>query len=375
MKDSRVQVVGPVCFDLVFSGLSSPPLPGTEVRASDLGVSPGGTANVAIALARLGLDVALSAVFSEDPFGRYLWSSLSDEGVDLTYSVEVGGWSTPVTSSVAVGVERSMVSYVEAPPLAVAELLPAGYRADALVISLGEVEAGWLPALHRIAPLVFADVAWDDDRLGSSELLGRLAAVDVFLPNAAEALAATNCTTLFDAATNLSRRGPLVVVKNGGTGSAAMCPGSDSLTEEPALAVDARDTTGAGDVFDAGFVYGSLAGWPMAWRLRFANLCASESVKLMGGSLAAPCWRDLAAAYRAMPAGELRTSYRFLETVLSDAPTRRDCRRSMPSLAPPLAPPFGLGVPGDAGVLGAAAAPGEAGVPGARKGTGTGPKA
>ena len=113
----RVHVIGPVCFDLVFSGLSGPPRPGTEVRAAYLGISPGGVANVAIALARLGLDVALSAVFADDSFGHYLWSSLLDEGVDLAYSVQVAGWNTPVTSSVAFAREREMVSYEEVLPV------------------------------------------------------------------------------------------------------------------------------------------------------------------------------------------------------------------------------------------------------------------
>lgn len=103
---SRVHVIGPVCLDLVFSGLSGAPRPGTEVRAAYLGISPGGVANVAVALARLGLDVALSAVFADDAFGRYLWSSLLDEGVELTYSVRVAGWNTPVTSSVAFAVSE-----------------------------------------------------------------------------------------------------------------------------------------------------------------------------------------------------------------------------------------------------------------------------
>ncbi len=52
----RVHVIGPVCFDLVFSGLSGPPRP-TVPRWALLisSMSPGGVANVAIALARLGL--------------------------------------------------------------------------------------------------------------------------------------------------------------------------------------------------------------------------------------------------------------------------------------------------------------------------------
>jgi sugar/nucleoside kinase (ribokinase family) len=225
----RVHVIGPVCFDLVFSGLSGPPRPGTEVRAAYLGMSPGGVANVAIALARLGLDVALSAVFADDAFGDYLWSSLLDEGVDLTFSVKVAGWNTPVTSSVAIAREREMVTYEEVPPVAVESLLPEGYRADAFVVSLAQADPTWLAGLHRLAPLVFADVAWDDERLASSRLKEGLAAVDVFMPNAAEALACTRCETIEQAAAQLALGGPLVVVKDGAAGSLAVAPGATQM--------------------------------------------------------------------------------------------------------------------------------------------------
>jgi sugar/nucleoside kinase (ribokinase family) len=304
------------------------------VRAAYLGISPGGVANVAVALARLGLDVALSAVFADDAFGHYLWWSLLDEGVDLTYSVQVGGWCTPVTSSVAFAGERAMVTYEEVPPVAVGSLLPEGYRADAIVVSLAGADPEWLGGLHRFAPLVFADVAWDEE-LASSGLVDALGAIDVFMPNAAEAMACTRCETLDEAAAKLAGGGPLVVVKDGGAGAMAVGPGPGSATREPALAVEARDTTGAGDVFDAGFIYASLAGWPVAQRLRFANLCASESVKLIGGSFAAPCWRDLAAFWRGLDDLELRREYSFLDAVILNAPKRRDCRRSHPAMEAP----------------------------------------
>jgi sugar/nucleoside kinase (ribokinase family) len=329
----RVHVVGPVCFDLVFSGLSAAPRPGTEVRANYLGISPGGVANVAVALARLGLDVALSAVFADDAFGHYLWSALADEGVDLSCSVQVKDWNTPVTSSVAIDREREMVTYEEVPPVAVESLVPDEYRADAFVVSLADADPAWLAQLHRHAPLVFADVAWDDDRLSSAGLLAGLAAVDVFLPNAAEALACTRSHSLDQAAATLAQGGPLVVVKDGGSGSMAMAPGGGSAVRAAAVPVDALDTTGAGDVFDAGFVYGSLAGWPLAQRLLFANLCASESVKLIGGSLAAPCWRDLTAFWRKLDDAELRAELSFMDAVIHNAPNRRrECRRSFPAL-------------------------------------------
>jgi sugar/nucleoside kinase (ribokinase family) len=50
----------------------------------------------------------------------------------------------------------------------------------------------------------------------------------------------------------------------------------------PAFAVDAVDTTGAGDVFRAGFIYAWLRGWPTDDILRFANAAAAVSCTRLG---------------------------------------------------------------------------------------------
>lgn len=328
----HVHVVGTVFLDLVFSGLGAGPLPGTEVRARQLGISPGGAANVAVALSRLGLDVSLSAVFAKDAFGQYLWSSLADEGIDLSWSAQMKGWNTPVTTSFALDRERAMVTYEERPPVEVAGLVPPELRAGAIVVSLTGAEPSWLEHLRHAAPLVFADMGWDQNGLGRPDLAACLAQVDVFLPNAAEARAYTGAASVEEAAAQLSASGPLVVVKNGGEGSLAFGPGFHVAVRAPALKVEARDTTGAGDVFDAGYVYATLCGWSLSRRLRFANLCAAESVKLVGGSLSAPCWRDLAAFWRSLEDPELRRRYRFLDDVMVEARGRPECRRSYPTL-------------------------------------------
>jgi sugar/nucleoside kinase (ribokinase family) len=331
----RVHVFGTVFFDLVYSGLPVPPSPGTEVRAAHLGISPGGVANVAVALARLGLDVGLSAVFAEDAFGQYLWSALVYEGIDLSLSVQSADWTTPVTTSFALGRERSLVTYEASPPVDVATLLPDGYRADAFVISMANAGAHWLRGLHRFTPLVFADVGWDVEQLGSSALADRLAAVDVFMPNAAEARACTGTDDAEQAAAALATSGRLVVVKDSSSGSFAIDPSTRSGLRVPGLKVEARDTTGAGDVFDAGFIYASLAGWPLEQAMRFANLCAAESVKHEGGSLAAPCWRDLAAFWDKLEDDEVRRAYGFLPPLLTKCPARQACTRACPTMSPP----------------------------------------
>ncbi|MEV5303084.1 PfkB family carbohydrate kinase [Amycolatopsis methanolica] len=89
--------------------------------------------------------------------------------------------------------------------------------------------------------------------------------------------------------------------------------------------VEAIDTTGAGDVFAAAFVLGTLSGWTPAERVRFATLRASLSVRQFGGSLAAPGWHDIATWWREADE-ELRQDYAFVVGLLPShrlVPVRR----------------------------------------------------
>lgn len=322
--------MGTVFFDLVFSDLSGPPRPGTEVRTSSLNISPGGIANIAVAFARLGLKVSLCSSFSSDAFGQYLVSTLSNEGIDLSTSQVVEDWTTPVTVSMASGADRSLVTHQQEVPGG--EAVSPEVRADAVVVSLESADLDWLGRMRRTGALVLADVGWDHEEQWSGEHLERLSHVDVFLPNTAEALAYTRRESVDSAARELGRLVPLVVIKRGSSGSLAYRRSDDTLVSEEGLIVRACDSTGAGDVFDAGFLYAILAGWRLEHCLRFANLCAAESVCLPGSALSAPCWRDLRAWWGGVEAPEIRQRYLFLEPLWETAPERAACRRAQPSL-------------------------------------------
>lgn len=54
------------------------------------------------------------------------------------------------------------------------------------------------------------------------------------------------------------------------------------------LDVAVVDTVGAGDSFDAGFIYGHLAGWDIEHALRLACACGSLSTRAAGGTAAQP---------------------------------------------------------------------------------------
>jgi sulfofructose kinase len=46
--------------------------------------------------------------------------------------------------------------------------------------------------------------------------------------------------------------------------------------------VEAVDTTGAGDIFHAGFIYGLLQGWPLQRQLEFASAAAALNCRAVG---------------------------------------------------------------------------------------------
>lgn len=289
-------LAGTVYLDMIFTGLPGLPPPGTELLSDGLGSAPGGCANLAVAMSRLGLQVGLAAAFGDDSFGAYLWRALAEqEGVDLSLSRRIAQWPTPVTVSLAYQADRGMVTHHRPLPVPPDRLVARVPHTRTCFVELERGVPDWVIALRRSGTAVFADVGWDHTQTWSPEVLDRLRHVDVFLPNAVEAMAYTRTTTPRAALAALADLVPVVVIKLGRDGAIAV----DNLTGEraraAALPVRALDPTGAGDVFAAGWVFGTLAGWRLRERLRFANLCAGLSVRHYSGSLGAPCWGDLVA--------------------------------------------------------------------------------
>jgi sugar/nucleoside kinase (ribokinase family) len=61
----------------------------------------------------------------------------------------------------------------------------------------------------------------------------------------------------------------------------------------PAFAVDCKDTTGAGDAFHGGFIYGLLAGFSVEETLRFANAVAALNCRSVGARTALPALAEV----------------------------------------------------------------------------------
>ncbi|UCM87825.1 PfkB family carbohydrate kinase [Streptomyces marincola] len=335
-----VYLTGTVFLDIIFTGLDSAPVRGTESWARGMGSSPGGVANMATALARLGLRTSLAAAFGDDMYGEYCWETLErGEGIDLSLSRTVPGWHSPVTVSMAYEGERTMVSHGHEAPAP--EVLPGPPRARSCVASLspGRPQA-WVAEAARAGSLVFADTGWDETGAWDLAALPDLAHCEAFLPNAAEAMRYTRTGCPRAAARALTGTVPLAVVTMGAEGAYAADGRTGETAEVPAILVEALDTTGAGDVFMAGFVTGTLAGWPLADRLALAGLTAALSVQEFGGSLSAPGWGEVAAWWQRVrevtpadgPLGAALDRYAFLSGLLPGATRPWPLRRAVPTL-------------------------------------------
>ena len=84
----------------------------------------------------------------------------------------------------------------------------------------------------------------------------------------------------------------------------AMALDDNGIHHAPAFHVDAVDTTGAGDVFRAGFIYALLRGWPTDDILRFANAAAAVSCTRLGALGGIPALEEVEAL---VASGNVRT--------------------------------------------------------------------
>lgn len=293
-----VLVSGQVFFDIVFTGLPSGPVPGTEIWADGMGSAPGGIANLAIAAARLGLRTGLAAGFGDDAYADWLWRVLADqERVDLSPSRRYKHWHTAVTVSMALDGDRAMVTHGHPDPEPTGVLLADPPATRAVITDLAGLTNGarpWWRPLADAGALVFADAGWDPTEAWDPARLDLLDGCYAFTPNAVEAMAYTRTTTPSEAARALAAHVPLSVVTLGADGALAVDAGTGQEARVEPLDVEALDATGAGDVFAAALVTGSVNGWPLEQRLRFAVLASALTVQHFGGSLAAPGWGDIA---------------------------------------------------------------------------------
>lgn len=299
-RRGAVAVVGPAYCDLVFAGLEELPALGTENFAPHFLVTAGGSAITAIALRRLGRPAALIADVGEDAHGAVIREALEREGVGAGGLRATPGLPTPVTAVLSTREDRAFVTHLATPatPRDLAAALDAA-RPDHLHVagcSVALAQPGLLELCRARGVTTSFDPGWHEEALADARVRRLADAVDLLLPNRPEAarLAGLEADADADAAlAALAARRPngVTVVKDGARGALGVdATGRARVSAPPVVVVD---TTGAGDVFDAGFLDAWLGGAALEACLRRGVTCGSRAVGAFGGATAAPTRDEL----------------------------------------------------------------------------------
>ncbi|MDQ3785115.1 MAG: carbohydrate kinase family protein [Actinomycetota bacterium] len=298
-----VLVVGRPTCDVIFTGLSTWPEPGRENYASGLKVSAGGAFNFSAAASRLGLSVAFGGLIGNDVWSRFVREQFAGEGVSTEFLRVIDRPLPAVSVALNVDEDRGFITHE-------AEAEECDGRLTEHVVEMisrvnaRHVHIHLVPWLARVAEAAAARGmslsvdAWGWEPWLKSEGIWKLACLsDVLLMNDAEAMTMTGAPDPRDALDQLKELCKCVVIKEGARGAVAVVDGEViHSSTEPVKVVDA---TGAGDCFDAGFVYGLLHDLPACVSLALGNLCGGRAVQAVGGYAGCPTENELLEAARA----------------------------------------------------------------------------
>jgi ribokinase len=280
-----VVCAGPVSLDVTLVGLDELPRPGEERFGDELVFSPGAFATIAVGAARLGLRAAVIAPKPRDLAGAYLAAALAAEGVAW---LGAPADRAAITFVMPLAGDRALASYDPVDRSEPTRL--AGVNAAAFVLGPGELAQ--VP--QGASAYVMTGSLDDRPRLeGPSPNAPRPRAL---FANEREAVQLTGANGVEEAARRLAQGAEIAVVTRGSRGAVA-CAGAE-LVEAAASSVDAVDTTGAGDLFAAAFVWADRGEHTLEERLRWATLYASLSVSTVGAVPGAATLDELVAAGR-----------------------------------------------------------------------------
>lgn len=296
-------VAGEINPDLILSGDVEPVFGQVEklVDAAAL-VIGSSSAILACGAARLGLKVAFIGLCGDDVFGRFMLEQMQAHGVNTENVIVRPGKSTGLSVILNRGADRAILTQpglipaLRAKDVADSLLRQARHLHVASYFLQTALQPG-LPDLFRRARALGLTTSLDPNYDPAERWAGfddLLAVTHVFLPNAAEACSLTGERTAEGAADQLAGKVETLAVKLGAEGALGASQGQ--RVRVASLPVNVVDTVGAGDSFDAGFIYGYLHHWSLAKTLRLAAACGALSTRAAGGTAAQPTLAEARAA-------------------------------------------------------------------------------
>ena len=297
-KKFDILIPGNYSCNLIMTGLPGLPEMGKEIYSERLALVPGGVMNTVIALQKLGINVGWRGTVGTDFFSRAMLERAEREGVDTSLMIELNKPLRIVTIALSYTEDRALVSYRDPDPSEINLLLNEELNA----IEFRCLHFGFLVIDKRMPELlkkyrergvmISTDCQYHEGLTLDDPLVYEiLQQVDIFIPNKSEVSLMTGETDLEAGAQKLAEIVPLLVVKAGSEGSHAWQKGKHF--HQPPIEIEILDTTGAGDVFNAGFLAAHLKGHDPDTCLRWGNIAGGIATQGYGGASPAPTLEEL----------------------------------------------------------------------------------
>ena len=258
---------------------------------------PGGsTCNTMVGLSRLGGRSAFISKIGDDDLGKIFQKHLERNGVESKLGLS-GAATGCVFSAVTPDAQRSMWTYLGASDfLGSADFVPALYDDVGLLYAEGyrAFNGECFKKAFTLARSLGVETALDFSSFGVVDACRKLfdelfeeKMIDIIIANEDEAFAYAGVKE--EAALDvLAKKAKVAVVKIGKRG--ALIAKDGVVTRVQAGSAKAIDTTGAGDLWASGFLYGYMNGWDMERSGNLGSVVSNEVVQVMGAQIPEEGW-------------------------------------------------------------------------------------
>ncbi|MGQ9798395.1 MAG: carbohydrate kinase family protein [Ignavibacterium sp.] len=294
-KKFDVIVVGELNVDLILNEIDSFPEIGKEKISQRMNLTLGSSSAIfASNLSSLGAKVSFLGMIGKDLFGTLVKESLSKKNVDTKFLIESDKWNTGATIVLNFDEDRAMVTYPGAMEHLKIDDIPDEVftLAKHLHFSSYFLQTGIQKDIDKLFKkakdfglTTSLDIQWDPKELWNFDYAKVLPYVDIFFPNEQEILKLTKENTVENALTKLIPHSNIIVVKLGRKGSLLVKDGNASFRES-FLNNNVVDAIGAGDSFNAGFIFKFINNAALNECQEFGNLMGAINTTAAGGTTA-----------------------------------------------------------------------------------------
>ena len=301
-KKFDVIVVGELNVDLILNNIDSFPEMGKEKIAKNMTLTLGSSSAIfASNLSSLGANVAFLGKIGNDSFGDLVIESLRSKNVNVDLIIRDKNSNTGATVVLNYKEDRAMVTYQGAMnELTIDDISKETLSlAKHLHFSSYYLQPGIKKDIGRLLKMAkdselstSFDMQWDPDEKWDLNYEETLPLVDVFLPNEQELKYLIKNENIDEALEALSKFSNTVIVKMGNKGSLLFNKEEKNL-KNAFFNNEVVDAIGAGDSFNAGFIFKYINGESLEKCQEFGNLMGAVNTTAAGGTTAFSSYKNV----------------------------------------------------------------------------------